>query len=91
MKPSAILINTARGPIIEEQALIESLQSRTIAGAGLDVFEEEPLPPDSPLRAMENVLLGAHNSNSSPSAWERVHKNTIQNLFLGLGLKAPNI
>jgi D-3-phosphoglycerate dehydrogenase len=91
MKPSAILINTARGPIIEEQALIESLQSRTIAGAGLDVFEEEPLPPDSPLRAMENVLLGPHNSNSSPSAWERVHKNTIRNLFLGLGLKAPNI
>ncbi|MFN2149149.1 MAG: phosphoglycerate dehydrogenase, partial [Anaerolineales bacterium] len=90
MKPNAILINTARGPIVEERALIDSLQAGAIAGAGLDVFEDEPLPEDSPLRTMENVLLGSHNANSSPSAWERVHRNTIRNLFDGLGLEPPN-
>ena len=87
MRPNAVLINTARGPIIEERALVASLQSGEIAGAGLDVFEDEPLPQDSPLRSMENVLLGSHNANSSPSAWERVHRNTIRNLFDGLGLE----
>jgi D-3-phosphoglycerate dehydrogenase len=90
MKPNAILINTARGPIVEERALIDSLQAGAIAGAGLDVFEDEPLPEDSPLRSMENVLLGSHNANSSPSAWERVHRNTIRNLFDGLGLEPPD-
>jgi D-3-phosphoglycerate dehydrogenase len=89
LKPKAILINTARGPIIEERALVGSLQSGAIAGAGLDVFEDEPLPEDSPLRSMDNVLLGSHNANSSPSAWERVHQNTIRNLFQGLGLESP--
>lgn len=89
MKPAAILVNTARGPIIDEGALIETLQSGMLAGAGLDVFEDEPLPVDSPLRTMDNVLLGSHNANSSPSAWERVHQNTIRNLFRGLGLKPP--
>ncbi|MEJ2013910.1 MAG: phosphoglycerate dehydrogenase [Anaerolineales bacterium] len=89
MKSSAVLINTARGPIVDEQALIASLQAGEIAGAGLDVYEDEPLSDDSPLRSMENVLLGSHNANSSPSAWERVHRNTIRNLFLGLGLEPP--
>lgn len=61
MKPSAILLNTSRGPVIDERALIEALQNETIAGAGLDVFEVEPLPMDSPLRQMdERVLLSAH-------------------------------
>jgi len=89
MKSNAVLINTARGPIIEERALIDSLKSRAIAGAGLDVFEDEPLPEGSPLRSMENVLLSSHNANSSPSAWERVHRNTIRNLFEGLALEPP--
>jgi len=89
MKSNAVLINTARGPIIEERALIDSLKSRAIAGAGLDVFEDEPLPEGSPLLSMDNVLLSSHNANSSPSAWERVHQNTIRNLFLGLGLTPP--
>lgn len=81
MKPSAVLINTARGPIIDEAALIEALQKKRIAGAALDVFENEPLPPDSPLRYMDNVMLAPHNANSSPEAWERVHLNTINNLI----------
>ena len=87
MKPDAILINTARGPIVEEKALIEALQSKRLAGVALDVFEHEPLPLESPLMQMDNVMLAPHNSNSSPAAWERVHWNTIRNLVEGLGLE----
>lgn len=81
MKPTAYVINTARGPIIDEAALVRALQEQRIAGAALDVFEMEPLPADSPLRQMDNVLLAPHNANSSPEAWERVHQNTIRNLL----------
>lgn len=81
MKPDAVLINTARGPIVDEASLIRALQSGKIAGAGLDVFEHEPLPQDSPLRRMSNVMMAPHNSNSSPEAWERVHNNTCKNLL----------
>ena len=87
MKSSAVIINTARGPIVEEKALVDALQTKRLAGAALDVFEHEPLPVESPLLQMDNVLLAPHNSNSSPTAWERVHWNTIRNLVEGLGLK----
>ena len=87
MKPSAVLINTARGPIVDEKALVAALSSGQIAGAALDVFEFEPLPLDSPLLKMDNVMLAPHNSNSSPIAWERIHWNTIKNLVEGLGIK----
>lgn len=86
MRPNVVLINTARGPIVDEKALVASLQAGTIAGAALDVFEVEPLPADSPLMKMDNVMLAPHNSNSSPAAWERVHWNTIRNLLDGLGI-----
>jgi D-3-phosphoglycerate dehydrogenase len=91
MKPGAVLINTARGSILDEDALVDALRSGRLGGAALDVFESEPLPPDSPLRALDNVLLAPHNGNSSPEAWERVHWNTIRNLFLGLGLDPPSV
>ena len=60
MKTGAILINTSRGAIVDEQALIDALQRKKLAGAGLDVFEQEPLPVESPLRSMENVILTPH-------------------------------
>jgi phosphoglycerate dehydrogenase-like enzyme len=61
MKPDAVLINTARGPIVNEAALIEALQSGQIAGAALDVYEQEPLSASSPLAAMDNVILTSHS------------------------------
>ncbi len=91
MRPNAVLINTARGPIVDEAALVTALQSGTIAGAALDVFEVEPLPVDSPLMKMDNVMLAPHNANSSPTAWERVHWNTIKNLLEGLGIPAADL
>lgn len=84
IKPTAILINTARGQVVDESALVAALQAGTIAGAALDVFEVEPLPQDSSLLEMENVMLAPHNANSSPASWEHVHWNTIRNLLEGL-------
>ncbi len=85
-RPDAVLINTARGPVVEEKALVAALINGALRGAALDVFEVEPLPLDSPLRQMDHVMLAPHNSNSSPLFWERVHWNTITNLLIGLGV-----
>ena len=91
MKPNAVLINTARGPIVDEKSLIVALQAQRLAGAALDVFEHEPLPMESPLIKMDNVMLAPHNSNSSPAAWERVHWSTIKNLLDGLGVDSSDL
>src|SRR3972149_3455741 len=91
VKPDAVMINTARGPLVDEQALIAALKNGKLAGAALDVFEQEPLPPNNPLLQMKNVLLAPHNSNASPVAWERVHWNTIHNLLDGLGIDASDL
>lgn len=84
MKPTTFLFNTARGPIVDERALIQALEHKTIAGAGLDVFEIEPLPANSPLRRMTNVLLTPHNAYNTVEAENYVHDNTIKNLIEGL-------
>jgi len=84
MKPTAYLINTARGPIVNEPDLVKALEAKKIAGAGLDVFEQEPLPPGSPLRKFSNVLLSPHNANASRLAWERVHEKTIHYIIEAL-------
>lgn len=81
MRSDAFLINLSRGPVVDERALIEALQEGRIAGAALDVFEREPLPDDSPLLGRDNVLLAPHNANSSTLYWEKVHRNTIDNLM----------
>lgn len=84
MLKKPVIINTARGPLVEENALVHALQNKKISGAGLDVFEEEPLPLTSPLRRYTNVLLSSHNSNSSPASWDRVHKRSVEMLVEGL-------
>lgn len=86
MDRKPVVVNAARGPLIDEHELIEALEKKTISGAALDVFEEEPLPEDSPLRFFPNVLLSAHNANASPSCYMRVHENSIKKLFEGLEL-----
>jgi D-3-phosphoglycerate dehydrogenase len=91
MGPHAVLINTSRGQVVDESALIAALESGGIAGAALDVYESEPLPAGSPLLRMENVMLAPHNANSSPAAWERVHLNTIRNLLVGLGIPCDDL
>ncbi len=68
MKPTAILINTARGSVVDETALVEALQNGMIAGAGLDVFPNEPLPPGHPLRNIETVVLSPHTAAMVPEA-----------------------
>jgi phosphoglycerate dehydrogenase-like enzyme len=60
MKPTAFLVNTSRGPIIDEPALIAALEARKIAGAALDVYDQEPLPPNHRLRTLNNVVLTPH-------------------------------
>jgi D-3-phosphoglycerate dehydrogenase len=81
MKKTAVFINTARGPIVDEPALIRALLDKRISGAALDVFESEPLSGKSQLLSMDNVLLAPHNANSSPETYERIHQNTIANLL----------
>jgi len=71
MKPTAYLINCSRGPVVDEEALIEALQTGQIAGAGLDVFEQEPVDPDNPLLKMDNVAATNHYASYSEVAWER--------------------
>ena len=81
MRPAAYLINTSRGQVVNETALIDALRGGKIAGAALDVFETEPLPSNSPLREMNNCLLAPHNANSGLAAKKRVHESTIKNLL----------
>ena len=71
MKPSAYIINTSRGKVIDEVALVKALESKKIAGAGLDVFETEPLPKDSPLCKMDNVIMLSHSASYSTYAFDQ--------------------
>jgi phosphoglycerate dehydrogenase-like enzyme len=80
MKPTAILVNVARGTLIDEQALVECLQCQAIAGAALDVTAHEPLPPESPLWTLDNVFLTPHISSVSEHLWERQTELLMDNL-----------
>ena len=80
MKPTAYVINIGRGGLIDEEGLIAAIQEDRIAGAGLDVFEEEPLPAESPLWTLPNVLITPHNAGSSPRSHERLIDLFCENL-----------
>jgi phosphoglycerate dehydrogenase-like enzyme len=80
MKPSAILINTSRGAIVDEPALIKALEVGTIAGAGLDVFEQEPVKPDNLLLKMDNVILTPHISAGTVDALREKMRSIFANL-----------
>lgn len=91
MKPSAILINTARGPIVDEAALLEALTTGRIAGAGLDVFDVEPLPAGHPLARLENVVLTPHSAGVTPEALEAGLHLSIANVWNFLGGRPTNV
>src|SRR5712692_1174870 len=80
MKPTACLINTSRGPIVTESDLVEALHARTIAGAAIDVFDQEPLPPNHPFRTMTNVLATPHIGYGSRGLYETFYRDTVANI-----------
>ncbi|EAW35608.1 phosphoglycerate dehydrogenase [Lyngbya sp. PCC 8106] len=87
MKPGVRLVNVARGPLIDETALVAALKLGKVAGAALDVFEVEPLPMDSPLRQFDQCIFGTHNSSHTKEAVLRVNELAIANLLQGLGVE----
>jgi glyoxylate reductase len=84
MKPTAIFINTARGPVVDQAALAEALKNRTIAAAGIDVFEKEPLPMDDPLLQLDNAVLLPHIGSASVATRTKMAILAVENLVAGL-------
>jgi phosphoglycerate dehydrogenase-like enzyme len=80
MKSDACLINVGRGPLVDEEALAQALREKTIGGAALDVFEAEPLPADSPLWDLENLLITPHTAGLTEKLWERHYQCISENL-----------
>ena len=80
MKPEACLINVGRGAQVDESALVEALRTRRIAGAALDVFEREPLPADSPLWSVENLLITPHTAGLTEKLWHRHYELFSDNM-----------
>lgn len=89
MKPTAFLINTARGKVVDQRALYKALKEGWIAGAGLDVFEQEPLPPDDPLLELENVVLAPHAASASYETRSKMAEMVAENLIAFLKKEVP--
>ncbi|MGO4408191.1 D-2-hydroxyacid dehydrogenase family protein [Bosea sp. RAF48] len=88
MKPTARLVNTSRGPIVVEADLIAALEKKTIAGAAIDVFDQEPLPPDHPFRNLPNLLATPHIGYVSQNLYERFYGDTVANILKWLDDRA---
>lgn len=86
MKPGAWLVNTSRGSLVDESALVKALESGEVGAAALDVFETEPVDPDNPLLGFDNVIAGAHNGSNTSEAVERTTWKAVDNLLAGLGV-----
>ena len=89
MKPTAILVNSARGPIVDQAALAEALREHRIAGAGLDVFETEPLPMEDPLLTLDNVVLLPHIGSASVATRTKMAMMAAENLVAGISGERP--
>jgi glyoxylate reductase len=91
MKPNAVLINTSRGPVVDPDALYEALRAHRIFGAGLDVTDPEPLPLDSPLLSLDNIVIAPHIASASKASRDQMSWMAAQNLIAGLkGERLPN-
>jgi phosphoglycerate dehydrogenase-like enzyme len=88
MKPTARLVNTSRGPIVVEADLVAALKDGKIAGAAIDVFDQEPLPPDHPFRSLPNLLATPHIGYVSRGLYERFYRDTVQNIVQWLARAA---
>ena len=91
MGANTILVNTARGPILDEKALISALTNGTLAAAGLDVFDQEPLPPNHPLGKLKNVVLSPHNAGITPEVTEAGLLMSVENIAAALSGKPQNV
>ncbi len=90
LRPTAIFVNTSRGAVVDEAALIETLENKRIFGAGIDVFEQEPLSSTSQLRRMENIVVTPHISSSTREAFKNTWKSTVNNIQRFIEGKRPN-
>jgi phosphoglycerate dehydrogenase-like enzyme len=90
MKPTAYLINTSRGPVVDEQALVAALLAGRIAGAGLDVYEVEPLPAESPLLKLDNVTMTPHCASFADETVHNMWRRVGQEAALTLRGEMPN-
>ena len=91
MKSGSILVNTARAAIVDTGALVESLQSGHLAGAGLDVFDAEPLPPDHPILLCDSVVLTPHNADQTPEGFDMLNAGVVENVIAFLEGRPQNV
>jgi D-3-phosphoglycerate dehydrogenase len=91
MKPSAYLINTARGPIVDEAALLKTLQEKRIAGAGIDTYSVEPLPLDSPYRKLDNVVLTPHLGYVTEQGYRAYYRDMVDDITAWLAGKPVRV